>query len=142
MHHLFQTASNSICIALSTGRSLSHLLGLSKEQGALDSATQSDDIVTAVFSHVLNDEEPPEKLSRLVIHAMAKALDSDTWNQLKHSVNHNIARQLITAMVAHKELKCEKSIDDGTIVKFEDCAAGENVQSAMIEARRGSNIPN
>jgi hypothetical protein len=137
MNRLYQTASNSIYTALSNGLSLRHLLGLSKEHAAPDSNTLSDDVVTAVFRHVLMDENPPTKLSQLVIHAMAKAMDSETWAQLQHTVNQNTARELIAVMVAYRELPSERGVDDATYVKLENHATGGRSQTAMTEAHRG-----
>jgi hypothetical protein len=137
MNRLYQTASNSIYTALSNGLSLRHLLGLSKEHAAPDSNTLSDDVVTAVFRHVLMDENPPTKLSQLVIHAMAKAMDSETWAQLQHTVNQNTARELIAVMVAYRELPSERGVDDATYVKLENHATGSRSQTAMTEAHRG-----
>ena len=134
MDCLFQTASNRICTALASGRSLRHLLGLSKEHDAPDSDIQSDAVVTTIFSHVLKDDNPPEKLSQLVIHAMARAMDTETWAELQHTVNQSIARQLIAVMVTRRELKPEQGANDGVVVKPENSAAGDNVQPTMTEA--------
>lgn len=116
MDRLFKTASASIRDAFSNNIGLGHLIGLTRAQ---DAPGLADDVVTTVFHHVLKDDNPPAKLSDLVIRALARGLDSELWAQLKSMVSHDTACKLIDALVALKVLKVEQGGVDGSLVKYE-----------------------
>lgn len=105
MNQLFHVASASISNALSDGVPLYHLLRPVIEPDMPDSEAKSEDVVTTVFRHVLEDKDSPIKLSELVIETMAKGMDAELWSLLQTKINHDTARKLIGAMVACRHVK-------------------------------------
>lgn len=117
MDRLFKTASARINEAFSNNIGLGHLL--IPAQNPSDPAGLSDDVVSTVFSHVLHDDNPPARLSDLVIHALAKGLDDELYAQLEAMINLNTSRKLIKALVACKNPKTEQGLIDGSLIKHE-----------------------
>lgn len=113
---LSETASASIKTALSSGIPLHSLLKSLFEQ---DGSVQADDAMTTVFRHVLEDDNPPIKLSNLVVETMAKGMDTELWQHLQSRVNHDVARRLIEAMVLHRQVKEEPIILERSSIKCE-----------------------
>ena len=117
MDRLFKTASARINDAFSNNIGLGHLLDIAQSRS--DPAGLSDDVVSTVFSHVLQDDNPPAQLSDLVIHALAKGLDDELYAQLETMINLNTSRKLIKALVACKNPKTEQGLIDGSLIKDE-----------------------
>lgn len=141
MDRLFHTASSSIHSSLSKGVSLRRLLDIFKEQDSPDSKVQSDE-VTTVFRHVLMDKNPPPKLSKLVVDAMARGMDSELWAQIQTMVNQDIARQLIGAMIAYREVKVEGNRDADAHVRLEYSHATDGTVSHVSGLLQGSTTTN
>jgi hypothetical protein len=66
-------------------------------------------MVQVVFSHVLKDEQSPQRLVALVIARLAEHLDLFLWEKLAHRVNHSISLLIIQAMLHKRQVKIEKS---------------------------------
>lgn len=138
MDRLCDSASSSICNALSNDVPLRYLLGLGSPEEKYAAAAVKDDIVATVFSHVLNDTDPPASLSQLVVNAMAQSMDSELWAELKDMVNHDVARQLIEVMMIQRDIKPEQGLDSGADIKLETQHAADAALTTTNEAHHES----
>jgi hypothetical protein len=136
MDRLYHSASVSLRKVYSDGVSLRSLLGLLNEQDVPDAAALSDDVVATVFHHVLKDEQPPEKLSELIIDALARGMDSELWVQVQNMVKPDVSRKLIDLMIAYRDVKVEGSSNDATHIKHEVLQDGRHVQREPTEAQQ------
>ena len=66
-------------------------------------------ILEVVFGNVLTGKNPPTRLLEFVIKALAENMDLDLWLHLKDITGHEIALQLVEAMVKQREFKTEQS---------------------------------
>ncbi|KAF3007643.1 hypothetical protein E8E13_008624 [Curvularia kusanoi] len=119
MDRIFSAASDNIDHAFANDISLGYLTGLDTEQDTPSSLVVADNILATVFKHVLRDKNPPPKLSDLVVHALARGMDSKLWAQLQTFISPDIQRRLIDALLASKETKIEQDSTNGKLIKFE-----------------------
>ncbi|KAF3035327.1 hypothetical protein E8E12_005746 [Didymella heteroderae] len=136
MDRLHQSASASLGKALSDGVPLRSLLGLHNEQDGPDATASSDDVVAAAFHRVLKDDKPPEKLSELIIDALARGMDSDMWVQVQSMVSLDTACKLIDFMIAYRDVKVEGSSNDVFHIKREGPQGGGNAQPESTEPQQ------
>lgn len=123
INRLYNSASASLSNACSNGVSLRSLLGLSNKQDATEATAQSSDVVVAVFHHVLRDEKTPEKLTELIVDALARGMDMELWIQVQDLINPDIKNRLINFMIVYRDIKVEGGLEDGGPVKLEPPAA-------------------
>ena len=113
MTRIYDIASASLSKAFSNGVPLGVLLGLTHEQDTTDATAQSNDVVAAVFHHVLKDDKTPEKLTELIIDALARGMDTELWLQVQDMINPDIKNVLINLMIVYRDIKVEGGLDDG-----------------------------
>ena len=137
MSQLANTASDVMQQAHAQGTTLGSLLGYSSS-GNNDTVSAQyvppENTVKIVFDHVLNDDNPPARLSQLVIDALARHMDLELWLKLRGSISDKVTHQLIEAMVMYRAIKAEQTIDTGRQIKLENHYAAENVRSDKVEA--------
>ncbi|KAJ4991621.1 hypothetical protein SVAN01_03002 [Stagonosporopsis vannaccii] len=135
MARLFNSAHVSINNAISSCTPLRDLLGLSDEQNTPHSPGPSNDVVATVFRHVLKDDNPPKKLSELVIETIARGVDQELWSQLSPMVNHDTARKVIEAMIAYRQVKAEQHVDKADTIKQESQRGARSIGIQVTGAR-------
>jgi hypothetical protein len=137
---LYETAHKGVEHALSTDIPLRYLLNFVSPNGDVPQKPQPqpNDVVAVVFHHVLKDAKPPARLSQLVIDTLAKSMDAELWDKLQETISHETARQLIGAMVVHRDLKSERGSNLTALVKVESHLATEEAMSATAETNVGS----
>jgi hypothetical protein len=96
---LCNAVSESIQQAQTRGTALRALLGYGSE-----SATASDGFVSAVFGHAFKDKKMPGRLFKLVIDTLAEGMDTDLFAEIKELVSHEMAMQLLEAMIARPKI--------------------------------------
>jgi hypothetical protein len=138
MNRLYNSASTSLSNACSDGVPLRFLLGLPNEQNILDGTAQSDDVVSTVFHHVLKDKKPSEKLSELIVDALARGMDSELWMQVRAMVNLDTAHKLIDFMITYRDMKVEGNLDDSTLVKIETPQEDHRAQLKPLEVQQSA----
>jgi hypothetical protein len=125
LNALYSTANTSLKRAIADGISLQTLLGYSSDAAP-------DDIVGVVFKHAIKDKDAPKELKGLVIDTLAACLDPELWMHIRSLVSHEMALQIIEAMVGNRQhVKFEMGDDDS--IKSER----QDVSSAAIP----SNMP-
>ncbi|KAF2133675.1 hypothetical protein P153DRAFT_96707 [Dothidotthia symphoricarpi CBS 119687] len=122
---LANDTQDAIAQAYSCGSSLQILLGYDLVDDEQDAAS-ANNVVQVVFGHVLKDPEPPARLFKLVVGALAINMDSELWAQLKDVVGHGLALRLVEAMLVLRQtdgggvkLECE-------LLAIEGLPAGHN----------------
>jgi hypothetical protein len=140
LDRLFTHTSSCIDYTLASGLTLRCLLwfGSSEEEDPTVADPQTDDVVATVFRHVLQDQDPPERLLQLVIDVMATCMDSRLWAELKTTVSQNIAHQLVGIMVAHREIKNDQNINPAKRIKLESHHATDDALTTTVDAHHGS----
>lgn len=108
---LCNAAQDSMHKAMITGKTLKHLLGFGSDS--------IDNVIDVIFKHALQDHDTPKRIQELVVDAMAKGLDLELWSCLKDTVSHNIALQVIAAMLENRQQVLEGS-HDHDVIKYED----------------------
>lgn len=106
--------------ARGAGLPLAHLLGYGP-----DSANQ---LLDTIFKRVFLENDSPKRLKELVINAIADDLNVELWNYLKSTLSHDLALQLIEAMLLQGSIKNDQS-GEVPLRMEENCAAkGQSLQ--------------
>ncbi|KAJ4310578.1 hypothetical protein N0V94_008365 [Neodidymelliopsis sp. IMI 364377] len=142
LDRLFTQTSSCIDYTLASGLTLRCLLrfGSSEEEDPMAVDPQANDVVATVFRHVLQDQDPPERLLQLVIDTMATYMDSALWAELKPTVSQNIAHQLVGIMVAYREIKNDQSVHSAKRIKLESHHATDDALTNTGGAHHGSTL--
>lgn len=68
----------------------------------------ANQLLDIVFNKVFLENDPPKRLKELVINAIADDLNMELWNHLKSTLSHELALQLIEAMILRGRIKDEQ----------------------------------
>lgn len=120
MNRLVDTTSDSLKHAFSNNIPLSYLIGYGSGNGSPGLPDLTDDFVATVFRHVLRDENPPARLSDLVIRTLGEGMDTKLWAQLQCMVGKDTAHRLIEIMLASKTVKPERAFEEASSIKCEE----------------------
>lgn len=96
----------------------------------------ADPFLDTVFIKVFNDSSPPGRLLKLVIDALAENMDTELWPHVRQAVSHEMALQLIDAMVLLQQIKNEKRLDQTSVKSEGDDAALERASNVVNKAQR------
>jgi hypothetical protein len=96
---LCNAISDSMQQAQTRGMALRTLLGFGSE-----SATAADSFVSTVFGHAFKDKNMPRRLFKLVINILAEGMDTELFAVIKELVSHEMAMQLLEAMIARPKI--------------------------------------
>lgn len=107
---LSSDAESEIRSAISRGLSLQQVLDFGSNQAEQNGvqAKPRDTSTQVIFTHVLTDAKPHERLVSLVTTTVAEHLDQSLWVTLAPLMNHSISMRLIQAMVDRQQVKSEQ----------------------------------
>lgn len=135
---LFEKTSEILRCAYAQGSSLQSILGYGEPEGraqTLNQYTPPDSAIRVIFERVLNTDQPPHRLVKIVSTILAQYMDLELWLHLKLTVKHQFALHIIAEMAARREVKVESDTYDGGHIKREIHEGGTKAQPALAEAQ-------